>query len=89
MLEKVAQSSAKSWTFQHGEYTIEIKNSMTTMELFVNGEVQDTVKGIITINARLSCKLKTGEDLIALNEHDKWRVYIGTELEEGKCKVKY
>ena len=52
------------------------------MELIVNGEVQDTVKGIITINARLSCKLNTGDNLIALNEHDKWRVYVDAELEE-------
>ena len=82
ILGKVEQLSAKSWTYQHGENAIVIKNSMTSMELTVNGEVQDTVKGVITINARLSCKLKDGEDLIALNEHDKWRVHVGKELEE-------
>ena len=73
---------AKKWTYKHGENTIEIKNSMTAMELIVNGEVQDTVKGVIVVNARLSCKLKSGEDLIALSEHGKWLVYVGKQLEE-------
>lgn len=42
----------KVWTYQHGEYLIELKPALGNLELLVNGEVLATTKGKIKIQHR-------------------------------------
>jgi hypothetical protein len=40
-------TETKIWTYQYGEYKIELKPTLGNFELYVNGEVQATTKGKI------------------------------------------
>ena len=51
---------AKKFVYQYGADTIMVTNSMTTAELFVNGEQQDNFTGFSTACV-LNGKLKSGE----------------------------
>ena len=55
---------AKKFVYQYGADTIMVTNSMTTAELFVNGEQQDNFTGFSTACV-LNGKLKSGETIRA------------------------
>lgn len=60
----------KVWTYQYGEYKIELKPTLGNFKLYVNGEVQATTKGGIKLqlssDVHLSAKLPSGEDVLAI-----------------------
>ncbi|MCL1986444.1 MAG: hypothetical protein FWG64_00510 [Firmicutes bacterium] len=66
----VKMEKDKVWTYQYGEYKIELKPSLANFELYVNGEVQATTKGGIKFQLSsdivLTAKLPTGEDVLAM-----------------------
>ena len=75
----------KTWTFRHGENTIEIKNAATLCELIVNGHVQDSIKGIFAMSLKLSGQLPNGDEVKASYAHtrNRWIVRVGdVELKE-------
>lgn len=49
------------WTYKHGDDTIVVKNE-GSVELLVNGEIQDKKDGIRT-KVEMSGKLKSGENI--------------------------
>jgi len=60
----------KVWTYQYGEYKIELKPTLGNFELYVNGEVQASTKGGIKFqlssDIHLTAKLPSGEDILAI-----------------------
>ena len=62
----------KVWTYQYGEYKIELKPTTGNFELYVNGEVQATTKGKIKFqlssDIHLTAKLPSGEDIFAIKK---------------------
>jgi len=74
---------AKTWTYQYNGSTIEVKNSMTLAELYVNGELQDNQKGL-DFSGRLTGKLKSGEEIKASlggNLSIECSLFINNELQ--------
>jgi len=71
----------RTWTYKYGENTIEIKNTAKLCELIVNGQVQDTIKGVLSIKTKLVGNLPSGEEVKAslLVTKSTWAVYVGDE----------
>ena len=63
-------TETKIWTYQYGEYKIELKPTFGNFELYVNGEVQATTKGKLKIQLSgdtvLTATLPSGEDVFAM-----------------------
>ena len=63
-------TETKTWTYQYGEYKIELKPTLGNFELYVNGEVQATTKGKLKVQLSgdtiLTAKLPSGEDVLAM-----------------------
>jgi len=55
---------AKTWTYQYSGNTIEVKNTLTMAELFVNGKLQDKHTGL-DFSGKLTGKLNSGEEIKA------------------------
>ena len=55
----------QEWTFKYNDYTIEVKNTMTKCELYLNGELKVEHKGL-DFGADLSCDLENGEKVLAI-----------------------
>ena len=81
--------TGKAWTYQYGEYTIELKPTTTNFEVWVNGEVLATTKGKVAIqfssDTFLTAKLPNGEDLLAIKREKILRkadvlLFVGKEL---------
>ena len=81
----------KVWTYQYGEYKIELKPTLGNFELYVNGEVQATTKGKIKIqlsgDTYLTAKLPSGEDVLAIKREKLFSeneifLFVGKQLEE-------
>ena len=79
----------KVWTYQYGEYKIELKPSFGNFELYVNGEVQATTKGKIKIQLSgdtvLQATLSSGEDVLAMKrekllKEDEIILFVGQLL---------
>ena len=68
---KIAED--KVWTYQYGEYLIELKPTLGNFELLVNGEVLATTKdGKIRFqfssDTYLTAKLPSGEEILAIKK---------------------
>ncbi|MCL2135988.1 MAG: hypothetical protein FWH40_00450 [Coriobacteriia bacterium] len=65
-----AGMETKAWTYQYGEYKIELKPTLGNFELYVDGELQATTKGRLGIQLSgdtvLTAKLPSGEDVFAM-----------------------
>ena len=63
-------TETKIWTYQFGEYTIELRPTLGNFELYINGEVQATTKGQLKVQLSgdtvLTAKLPSGEDVFAM-----------------------
>ena len=80
----------KVWTYQYGEYKIELKPSLGSFELYVNGEVQATtkdgkIKFQLSGDTYLTAKLPSGEDVFALKREkllkdDEIVLFVGHQL---------
>ena len=79
----------KVWTYQYGEYKIELKPTLGNFELLVNGEVQATTKGGIKFqlssDIHLTATLPSGEDLLAIKKAkalkaDEIILFVGHQL---------
>ena len=76
------------WTYQYGEYKIEIKPTFGNFEVYVNGEVQATTKGKISFHAstdtHLTATLPSGEELLAIRrvtlKEDDIVLFVGQQL---------
>ena len=62
----------KVWTYQYGEYKIELKPTTGNFEVCVNGEILATTKGKIAFqfssDTHLMAKLPNGEDVLAIKK---------------------
>ena len=69
---KVNVVKGKVWTYQYGEYKIELKPTTGNFEVLVNGEVLASTKGKLTFqfssDTHLMGKLPNGEDLLAIKK---------------------
>ena len=72
----------RTWTYKYGENTIEIKNTPTLCELIINGQVQDTIKGIISLSLKLNGRLPGGEEVKAAFKTSlaTWDVTVNGEM---------
>ena len=55
----------ENWKYEYEGYNIEVKNSMTKCELYINDELVDEHKGI-DFGANLTGKLDNGEQLLVV-----------------------
>ena len=71
----------KVWTYQYGEYEIELKPTAGNLELYVDGELRATTKGGISFqlssDIHLTTKLPNGEDLLAIK---RAKALMGNEI---------
>jgi len=81
-------SGMTSWTYQHGDNTIVVKNTAYKLMLLVNGQVQDTIKGF-HLNQVVFClkgNLESGEAIVAVLEAKDFdmvvSVTVGMQIEE-------
>jgi len=72
----------KTWTYKHEDNIIEIRNTAKLCELIVNGQVQDSIKGVVALRLKLSGKLHGGEEVKAsfAQMQGKWLVLVGDEV---------
>ena len=80
----------KIWTYQYGEYKIELKPTTGNFELYVNGEVQSTtkdgkIKFQLSGDTYLTAKLPSGEDVFAMKREklmkdDEVLLFVGRLL---------
>lgn len=78
----------KVYTYQYGEYKIELKPSLGNFELVVNGEVMATTKGKFTIQVSsdiyLTATLPSGEEILAIKNAKFLKsdvmLFVGQEL---------
>ena len=54
----------QNWKYVYGKYTIEVKNTMSKCELYINGEMVDEHKGL-DFGANLIGDLDNGEKVLA------------------------
>jgi len=55
---------ARTWTYHYNGSTIEVKNSLTLAELYVNGKLQDNHNGL-SFSGKLTGRLESGEEIKA------------------------
>lgn len=73
---------AELWKYRYQDHKIEVKNNMTTSELYVDGQLQDQRNGLFTAN--LKGKLVGGEEIKASLKAGfvpKCALYINDELQ--------
>ena len=77
------------WTYQYGEYKIELVSTVGNFELLVNGEVQATTKGKVKVQlsgeTHLTAKLPSGEDILAIKRErvvkkEEAILFVGQQL---------
>jgi hypothetical protein len=76
------------WTYQYGEYKIEVNPTAGNLELYVNGEIQATTKGGVKFqlssDIHLTSKLPNGEDILAIKrakvKGDEIILFVGHSL---------
>ena len=86
----VSMAKDKIWTYQYGEYKIELKPTLGNFELLINGEVHATTKkGKIKLqlsgDTYLTSKLPSGEDVLAIKrekvlKEDEIILFVGQQL---------
>lgn len=54
----------KTWKYNYNSQIIEVKNSASLVELYVNGELQDRKRGL-ALSADVAGKLSGGEEIKA------------------------
>jgi len=86
----ISKAEDKIWTYQYGEYKIELKPTLGNFELLINGEVQATtkdgkIKFQLSGDTYLTAKLPNGEDIFAikrekLTKEDEIILFVGQRL---------
>ena len=87
---KITVAKTNVSTYQYGAHKIEVRNELTSFELLINGEVQDTtkdgkVKFQLAGDTFLTGKLPSGEEVHAIKMEkviakEKVLLFVGQQL---------
>ena len=71
--------SNKTWTYNYNGNTIVVKNTTSTGELYINGQLHDKKTAALSSQMSLQSKLDSGEEVL---------VHLGSGMVSVDCNVK-